>query len=119
METNKRYPSDITREQFDLIREDLENAKKKTKPRKIDLYDIFNGLLYILKTGCQWRFLPKEYPKWRTVHEYFLIWRKSANNKKSLLEKVLKKIGWKGESETGSEIQNEIHYRRRTECEEY
>ena len=35
------YPSDITREQFEIIRPDLENAKKKTRPRKYDLYDVF------------------------------------------------------------------------------
>ena len=68
------YPSDISREQFEQIRAVLESARKKTKPRKVELYDVFCGLLYVLKSGCQWRMLPKEYPKWRTVHEYFLIW---------------------------------------------
>ncbi len=37
----KEYPSNITREQFEMIREDLQNSKKKTHPRKYDLYDIF------------------------------------------------------------------------------
>ena len=41
------YPSDITREQFDIIRTELENARKQTKPRDIDLYSIFCGVLYI------------------------------------------------------------------------
>ena len=45
------YPSNITREQFELIREDLESARNKTKPRKLDLYEVFCGILYILK--CQ------------------------------------------------------------------
>ena len=43
------YPSDITREQFEIIRPDLENAKRKTRPRKYDLYDIFCAVLYILR----------------------------------------------------------------------
>ncbi|MCX4269168.1 MAG: IS5/IS1182 family transposase, partial [Lachnospiraceae bacterium] len=42
------YPSDISREQFELVREDLEHAKKKTRPRKTDLYDIFCAILYLL-----------------------------------------------------------------------
>ena len=40
------YPSDITRGEFDIIREDLESAKKTTKPRTIDLYDVFCAILY-------------------------------------------------------------------------
>ena len=43
------YPSDITREQFEIIRPDLENTKRKTRPRKYDLYDIFCAVLYILR----------------------------------------------------------------------
>jgi transposase len=93
----KRYQSDITRDQFERIRPLLESARKKTRPRTVDLFDVFNGVLYILKTGCQWRMLPKEYPKWRTVHEYFSIWReKQGETKKSILEEVLKKNGWRG-----------------------
>lgn len=53
------YPSDISREQFEKIKPVLESARKKTRPRRIDLYDIFCGVLYLLKSGCQWRMLPK------------------------------------------------------------
>ena len=45
----KEYPSDITREQFEKIRKDLEGAKKKTHPRK---YDILCAVLYLLKEEC-------------------------------------------------------------------
>jgi transposase len=48
------YPSDINREQFEKIRPILESARKTTKPREVDLYEIFCGILYILKSGCQW-----------------------------------------------------------------
>ena len=54
-------PSDITREQFEIIRQDLENAKKK-RPRKYDLYDIFCAVLYVIKGGIQWRMLPSDFP---------------------------------------------------------
>jgi transposase len=74
----------------------LESARKKTKPRQIDLYDVFCGLLYVLKRGCQWRILPKAYPKWRTVHEYFLIRDKTQTcGQPSVLEQALKKSGWR------------------------
>jgi len=62
------YPSDITREEFEIIREDLEKAKKKTRPRKMDPYDIFCAVLYILKGGVQWRMLPSDFPSWKLVY---------------------------------------------------
>jgi len=86
------YPSDISREQFNKILPILEKTKKQTKPRKLDLYDVFNALLYLVTTGCQWRALPKDYPKWNSVHYYFKIWSESNNKKTSTLEEVLKKI---------------------------
>ena len=49
----ENYGSDVNREQSEIIREDLEKAKKVTKPRKVDLYGVFCAVLYVLKTGCQ------------------------------------------------------------------
>lgn len=89
----KAYANDITREQFEHILPILESARKKTKPRTIDLYEVFCGLLYLLKTGCQWRQLPHDYPKWRTVHSYYQKWREVDDTGKSILDKALKKIG--------------------------
>jgi len=87
------YPSDITREEFEIIRPDLESARKKTKPRKLDLYDIFCGVLYIEKSGCQWRMLPSDFPKWEVVYYYFSIWSRAENGCESVFDRVLKKIG--------------------------
>jgi transposase len=69
------YPSDITREQFESIRPHLENFKKTTKPRSVDLYDVFCAILYVLRSSCQWRMLPSDYPKWETVYSYFAKWK--------------------------------------------
>jgi transposase len=54
----KTYPSDISREQFEQILLLLESVRKRTKPRTIDLYEVFCAVLYLLKSGCQWRMLP-------------------------------------------------------------
>jgi transposase len=98
------YPSDITRKQFVKIQPILESVKKKTRPRIIDLYDIFCGILYILKSGCQWRMLPKEFPKWELCYYYFGLWKyKDENNSESILEIVLKKISWRGPTKQFSE----------------
>lgn len=106
----KTYPSDITREQFEKIKPILESARKKTHPRTLDLYDMFNAVLYILKTGCQWSALPHDYPKYKTVHSYFMKWNeeKKINRKKqpSILEQVLKKISWRGSYTQWSQRKN-------------
>jgi transposase len=67
----KGYPSDISREQFSMIEPILLSARTVTRPRTLDLYDVFCAVLYILKSGCQWRMLPTDFPKWRSVHAYF------------------------------------------------
>lgn len=78
----ENYPSNITRQQFELIRPALENFRKRTKPRKYDLYEVFCAVLYVLKTGCQWR----------QVYNYYKIWSTKAEpTADSLLEQVLKK----------------------------
>jgi transposase len=86
------YPSDISREQFFKIESMLESARKKTKPRTVDLYDVFCGVLYVLKSGCQWRMVPADLPKWRTCYEYFKKWSERPDaDSGSILEQVLKK----------------------------
>ena len=61
----KSYPSDITREQFEVIRPILEGATKRTHPRKYDLYDIFCAVLYLIKEGCTWRAIPHDFGRSR------------------------------------------------------
>ena len=87
----KNYPRDISRDQYEEIRELLESARKQTPPYTIDLYDVFCAVLYLLRTGCQWRLLPSDYPKWRTVHYYFTVWSAKPEDGESLLEQALKK----------------------------
>jgi transposase len=85
-EMRKAYPIDISREQFSEIEPLLLSAKKITAPRKLDLYDVFCAVLYILKTPRQWRMLPSDFLKWRSVYAYFQIWSERINEEPSLLE---------------------------------
>ncbi|WP_425382166.1 IS5 family transposase [Spiroplasma endosymbiont of Melieria omissa] len=89
---HKNYPSHVTKEQFENIKSILENSKKKTKPRSLDLYEVFCAILYVLKSGCQWRMLPKNFPKWQTVYYYFQIWSKNNGKEASVWQLILKKI---------------------------
>ncbi len=115
----KHYPSDISREQFELTRPLLESVRKTTKPRTVDLYEVFCGVLYLLKSGCQWRMLPSDFLKWRTVYADFEKWRAPGPDGISVLELALKKSGWRGPTQTGAERIDAFHHRRRTECEEH
>ena len=86
------YPSDITRGQFDLIRHIFESARKRTCPRKYDLYDIFCAILYILKEGCTWRALPHDFPNWKRVYRYFQMWGASSESENSLFQQAMEEL---------------------------
>jgi transposase len=104
----KTYPSDLSREQFQQILPLLESVRKRTKPRTVDLYDVFCAVLYLLKSGCQWRMLPGEFPKWRTVHSYFAKWNEPGQDGVSVLERALKKSGWRGSYQTGTQLHDQL-----------
>jgi transposase len=111
------YPSDITRKQFERIRPLLEGARSSTRPREIDLYEVFCAVLYLLKTGCPWRALPRDFPSWQSVYAYFRIWQEVDEDGTSLLERALKKSG--GRSTRSIEAQRRAQFsdRRRAERE--
>ncbi len=69
----KICPSDISRERFEQIRPLLEQARKRTKPRTMDLYEVWCAVLYLLRTGYQWWALPSDFLKWRTPEELWML----------------------------------------------
>ena len=111
MKQRKPYPSDISLEQFAQIRPLLESVRKRTKPTTVDLYEVFNALLYLLKSGCQWRMLPEGFPNWVTVYAYFAKWSAPDQDGVSALERVLKKIGWRGPHQTGAQCHDQLRHR--------
>jgi transposase len=115
----KKYPSDVSRVQFEQLRPLLEGVRRRTKPRTVDLYEVFCAVLYLLKSGCQWRMLPGEFPKWRTVHSYFAKWSEPDQDGVSVLERALKKTGWRGPYQTGTQRHDEFLDRGRAEREEH
>jgi len=97
------YASDISREKFAEIELLLRSVRRRTKPTKVDLYEVFCAVLYLLRTGCQWRFLPGEFPKWQSVYAYWSKWSEPDQYGVSVLERALKKSGWRGPRETGAQ----------------
>ena len=72
--TRRRYPSDLTDEQWDVLAPLLPAAKPGGRPRTVDLREVLNGILYVLRSGCPWRMLPHDLPPWQTVYKYFRRW---------------------------------------------
>lgn len=71
----KSYPTDLTDEQWELIKPMIPLAKTGGRPRTTDMKKVFNALLYIVRAGCAWRLLPNDFPKWSTVYDYFRKWK--------------------------------------------
>jgi transposase len=85
----KSYPSDITREQFAVIQQLLDTAKKETRPREIETYDIFCAVIYRLREGCRWRSLPHDFPKWQICYYHYNVWRSVKDREESVLDRAL------------------------------
>ena len=74
----KTYPSDLTDEQWKLIEPLLPPAKPGGRPRTTNLRQVINGILYLVRTGCSWRMLPRDFPPWPTVHDYYRRFRRDG-----------------------------------------
>ena len=99
------YPSDLTDEQFAVIEPLLPKAKPGGRPRSVNLHDAVNGILYVNRTGCQWRALPKDYPPWSTCYDFFRKWRIDGTWQRvndALREQVRRKAGRKRSPRTAS-----------------
>lgn len=69
------YPTDLTDRHWDCIKGLIPSAKPGGRPRRLDMRQVINAILYILVSGIQWRMLPKEYPNWKSVYHSFRHWR--------------------------------------------
>lgn len=73
----QKYPSDLTDDQWDLIK-DLIPRGSRGPERQIDEREVVNAVLYINRTGCQWRYLPQGFPPWHRVSHHYHSWRKKG-----------------------------------------
>jgi putative transposase len=73
MERNP-YPTDLTDEQWKLVEPFLPDPKPGGRPRETDLREVLNALFYLVRSGCQWRMIPHEFPPWRTCYNYYRAW---------------------------------------------
>jgi putative transposase len=92
------YPSDLTDAQFARLGPLLPKAKPGGRPRKVNLHDVVDAILYVNRTGCQWRQLPVDFGPWSTAYDYFRQWRAAGVWQRlndALREQVRKKAGRK------------------------
>jgi putative transposase len=74
----KAYRSDLTDEQWNLVKALCPGAKATGRPRKVDLREVVNTILYQARTGCQWDYLPHDLLPKSTVWDYFVSWQKDG-----------------------------------------
>src|SRR4051812_10280892 len=72
--TPRRYQTDLTDAQWAVLQPFLPPPARTGRPRA-DLREVTNGILYLVRSGCQWRLLPKCFPPWSTVHTRYRRWR--------------------------------------------
>lgn len=94
------YPSDLTEQQWrrlePLLCQPRQNRHAGGRPRKYELRRVVDALLYVVKTGCQWRQLPSDFPPWKSVHEQFRAWRDEG-----MWERVSKSLREQGRKSGG------------------
>jgi putative transposase len=92
------YQTDLSDQQWALIEPLLPKAKPGGRPRKTELRRVVDAILYLVKSGCQWRLLPTDFPPWETVYTYFRNWRVTGVIRRisqRLVKKVRRKEGKK------------------------
>jgi transposase len=70
-----RYPSDLTDEEWSHVEPEIPPAKHGGRGREVDVRQVVNGLMYVLSTSCQWRYIPKDLPPRSTLHGYLQRWQ--------------------------------------------
>jgi putative transposase len=94
--TDKLYDTDLTDAAWELIAPMLPVARPGGRPRTTNIRAVLNAIFYLLRTGCQWRLLPREFPAWSTVYHYFRDWKNAgvwACLQRSMYEKARSQAG--------------------------
>jgi putative transposase len=72
---SKRYPTDLSDAEWDCLCDHLPAPSKRGRPRTHGLRAILDTVFYVLRSGCSWRLLPRDFPPWKSVYDWFRKWR--------------------------------------------
>lgn len=100
----KSYPTDLNDKQWALIAPLIPPPKFGGRPRDTDMREIMNAVVYVVKSGCDWRMLPHDFPQWDLVYHYFRAWKQDGTWKNihdTLRGKLRKKLGRNSEPTAG------------------
>jgi len=75
MTKRRRYDTDLTDAEWRILEPLVPGVKAGGRPAEHPRREIVNALLYVCRTGCQWRLMPHDLPYWKTVYTYFRLWR--------------------------------------------
>lgn len=104
MPSRKRYPTDLTDEQWALVEPFVQASEGGPQEQLHPRREVVNAILYITHTGAQWRYLPHDLPDWQLVYHYFDRWKKNGTLKRvhdMLRQKARKKAGHQEEPTAG------------------
>ena len=71
----RRYPTDLTDDEWRVLATLVPGAKAGGRPRSVDPREVVNAIRHLLRSGCAWRLLPREFPPWPTVYADFRRWQ--------------------------------------------
>jgi len=74
----RKYPTELTDSQWNHIKDFFPAPKATGRPREVEFREVVNAIVFLVVTGCQWRMLPKDYPKWQIVYHYFQKWQQDG-----------------------------------------
>lgn len=95
----RRYPSDLTNAQWEVLEPLIPAVKTGGRPAFIARREIVDAMLYVLRSGCSWRALPHDFPAWQTVYHYVRVWRLDAT-----LERVHEALRGQVRTAAGREV---------------
>lgn len=94
--TRQAYPTDLSNEEYACIEPYLPPINRLGRPRTYPYREILDAIFYVVRSGCQWRLLPHEFPPWKTVYHYFRRWRLNGSGERvhtALRERLRIQVG--------------------------
>ncbi len=76
--SGSQYASNVTDEQWSIVEPLLPTPSRRGRRRRVNRRAVIDAIFYLLRTGCQWRQLPREFPAWNTVYWYFRSWQRTG-----------------------------------------
>jgi putative transposase len=105
----RRYPSDLTDEQWERVRGLVARRARRGTPTRLDLRAVADAILYLVRTGCQWRYIPSDFPNWASVRYYFDKWANDGTlvRLNDTLRAEVRRAEGRGESPTAGVIDSQ------------